>query len=136
MDFHDAEIVTKKSFRCRFFMLLANAMLFADGQCYSTRIESGNRKSKQSLTDTMDSHNVEIMTEQSLGCRFSVFLDNNVIFAGNQFHNSRVERGNRKIKQLLTDIMDFHYVKIVTKQSLRCRFSMLLTNDVIFTDEQ
>ena len=60
MDLHDACIVIKQSFRCRLSMFLNNGILFVDEQCYNTRIESGNRNLKQSLTDTMDLYNEKL----------------------------------------------------------------------------
>ena len=48
---------------------------FVDENYLNARIESGNRKLKQSFTDTIDLHNVEI---------------NNVLFVGKQHHNASI----------------------------------------------
>ena len=76
------------------------------------------------------------MTKQSLRCRLSTLLANDVIFADKQHHNDMIERRNHELNQSLTNTMDFHYAEIVTNQLLMYRFSTFLTNDVLFTGKE
>ena len=117
-------------------MFLANDVHFLDKQHYNTRIESGNRKLKQSFTDAMDLHNVDVVTKQSCKFRFSVFLSNDAHFPDDQHYKTRIESGNCKSKQSLADTMCLHNADSVTKKICEHRFSMFLVNDAYFSDKR